>query len=295
MRTTTTVFILIVALLFAAMGSMFVVRESETAIVLNLGKVVRTDLKPGLHFKWPLVEEVRKFDARILTITATDEPYLTVEQQDVRVDFFANWRIVDVRTYYRAASGGNEEAATTRLTPIVTAALRNVINRSTLRQLAEGGRAALSADLIAGINTSAKELGVEVIDVRIKRIDLPDDSSAGQDSVLDRVYARMRADRTEEANRKRAEGQEAAAKIRAEAEREQRVILANAERDAQKARGEGDARAAQIAAAAYGQDAEFYAFYRSLEAYRGSMADGRTTIVLDPDSEFLRYFGQDGR
>ena len=283
------------ALLLAAMGSMFVVKESETAIVLNLGKVVRTGLEPGLHFKWPLVDEVRKFDARILTITRTDERYLTNEQQDVLVDFFANWRITDVRTYYRAVSGGNEQAAELRLSPIVVEALRNVINRSTLRQLAEGGRASISSELLANINRATAALGIEVVDVRIKRIDLPDDAVAGQDSVLDRVYARMRADRTEEANRKRAEGQEAAAKIKAEADRERRVILANAERDAQRLRGEGDARATELAAAAYGQDPEFYAFYRSLEAYRNAMADGQTTIVLDPDSEFLQYFRGDGR
>ena len=283
------------ALLLAAMGSMFVVKESETAIVLNLGKVVRTGLEPGLHFKWPLVDEVRKFDARILTITRTDERYLTSEQQDVLVDFFANWRITDVRTYYRAVSGGNEQAAELRLSPIVVEALRNVINRSTLRQLAEGGRASISSELLANINRATAALGIEVVDVRIKRIDLPDDDVAGQDSVLDRVYARMRADRTEEANRKRAEGQEAAAKIKAEADRERRVILANAERDAQRLRGEGDARATELAAAAYGQDPEFYAFYRSLEAYRNAMADGQTTIVLDPDSEFLQYFRGDGR
>ena len=283
------------ALLLAAMGSMFVVKESETAIVLNLGKVVRTGLEPGLHFKWPLVDEVRKFDARILTITRTDERYLTSEQQDVLVDFFANWRITDVRTYYRAVSGGNEQAAELRLSPIVVEALRNVINRSTLRQLAEGGRASISSELLANINRATAALGIEVVDVRIKRIDLPVDAVAGQDSVLDRVYARMRADRTEEANRKRAEGQEAAAKIKAEADRERRVILANAERDAQRLRGEGDARATELAAAAYGQDPEFYAFYRSLEAYRNAMADGQTTIVLDPDSEFLQYFRGDGR
>lgn len=283
------------AALLGAMGSVFVVNESQTAIVLNLGKVVRTGLEPGLHFKWPLVEEVRKFDSRILTIKATDERYLTSEQQDVLVDFFANWRIVDVRTYYRAASGGNEQAAATRLSPIVTEALRNVVNRSTLRQLAEGGRAGISADLLANINKSAAALGVEVVDVRIKRIDLPDDSTSGQDSVLDRVYGRMRADRTEEANRKRAEGLEAAEKIRAEAERESRVLVAEAERDAQKLRGEGDAKAAELGAAAYGSDAEFYSFYRSLEAYRASMSGNQTTVVLDPDSEFLQYFGNDRR
>ena len=295
MRTTSSILILAAVLMLAAMGSMFIVNESQTAIVLNLGKVVRTDLQPGLHFKWPLVEEVRKFDSRILTITETDARYLTSEQQDVLVDFFANWRIVDVRQYYLAVSGGNEQAAADRLSPIVVDALRNVVNASTLRELAEGGRTGMSPDLLAKINRAAGNLGIEVIDVRIKRIDLPDDSSAGQDSVLDRVYARMVADRAEEANRKRAEGQEAAAKIRAEAEREQRVLLANAERDAQKLRGEGDARAAEIAAAAYGQDAEFYDFYRSLEAYRASLGDGQTTIVLDPDSEFLKYFGRDGR
>jgi len=281
---------LVVALLLAAMGSVFVVNESQTAIVLNLGKVVRADLEPGLHFKWPLVEEVRKFDRRVLSLEDAPERYLTSEKKDVSVDFFVKWRIVDVATYYRAASGGSEEAARQRLTPIVKNALRNEINQRTLQEVVSAGRAELSGSFLALVNASAKSLGVEVVDVRIKRINLPEDST-----ILGTVFDRMRTERTQVANQLRAEGTELSETIRSEAERQRQVILAEAERDAQKLRGEGDARAAEIAAAAYGKDAEFYAFYRSLEAYRNSLADGQTTVVLDPDSEFLRYFGNDKR
>lgn len=286
---TLAVFIAIVAL-FAAMGSVFIVNEGQTAIVLNLGKVARADLKPGLHFKWPLVEDVRKFDQRILSLDDAPERYLTAEKKDVSVDFFVKWRIKDVATYYRTASGGSEEAARQRLTPIVKNALRNEINQRTLQEVVSAGRAELSGSFLEAVNTGANSLGVEVVDVRIKRINLPEDST-----ILDTVYGRMRTERTQVANQLRAEGVEQSETIRSEADRQRQVTIAEAERDAQKLRGEGDARAAEIAAAAYGQDAEFYAFYRSLEAYRNSMADGQTVLVLDPDSEFLRYFGSDKR
>lgn len=286
---TAILFAAIVALL-VAMGSVYVVNESQTAIVLNLGRVVRADIQPGLHFKWPLVEEVRKFDQRILSLDDQPERYLTSEKKDVSVDFFVKWRIKDVATYYRAASGGNEDVARQRLTPIVKNALRNEINQRTLQEVVSAGRAELSGSFLDAVNRSAESLGVEVVDVRIKRINLPEDST-----ILDTVYGRMRTERTQVANQLRAEGVELSETIRSEAERQRQVTIAEAERDAQKLRGEGDARAAEIAAAAYGKDAEFYAFYRSLEAYREAMADGQTVLVLDPDSELLRYFGNDKR
>ena len=281
---------LVVAGLLAAMGSVYVVNENQTAIVLNLGKVVRSGLEPGLHFKLPLVEEVRKFDRRILSLDDAPERYLTAEKKDVSVDFFVKWRIEDVSTFYRAASGGDEEAAKLRLTPIIKDALRNEINRLSLQEVVSGARVDLTSRLLAATKEGAATLGIRIVDIRIKRINLPEDST-----ILGSVFDRMRAERTRVANQLRAEGTEGAEEIRAEAERERQVILAEAERDAQRLRGAGDARAAELAAAAYGQDAEFYAFYRSLEVYRNSMADGQTVLVLDPDSEFLRYFGNDKR
>jgi membrane protease subunit HflC len=278
----------LVALLLA-MSSVFVVSEAQTAIVLNLGKIVRTDLQPGLHFKLPLVEEVRKFDRRLLSLDDAAERYLTAEKKDVEVDFFVKWRIKDVDTFYRT-SGGNEEAARARLRPIVKNALRNEINQRPLQSVVSSGRADLTQSLLKNINAGAATLGIVVIDVRIKRINLPQDSN-----ILESVYDRMRADRLKIANQLRAEGTQAAEGITANAERQRLVILAEAERDAQTQRGVGDARAADIGGKAYGQDAEFYAFYRSLEAYRATLGDGKTVMVLDPDSEFLRYFGQDGR
>jgi len=290
MRNPTSLIVAGILLLFLLVSSVFVVSESQTALVLNLGKVVRSDLKPGLHFKWPLVEEARKFDRRILSLDDAPERYLTAEKKDVEIDFFVKWKIVDVTTFYRAASGGDEGAAKARLTPIVQNALKDEINQLDLKAVLSSGRSDLTSRLLKNINASASTLGIEVLDVRIKRINYPQDSE-----ILPSVFNRMRAERTRVANQLRAEGEQAAQGIKAEAERERLVLLADAERDAQARRGEGDGRAAEIYAGAYGQDAEFYAFYRSLEVYRASLADGRTTLVLDPNSEFLRYFGKDGR
>ena len=272
-----------VILLFS---SVFIVNESQTAIVLNLGKVVRSDLKPGLHFKVPFVQEVRKFDRRLLTLDDNPERYLTVEKKDVEVDFFVKWRIKDVTAYYRATSGGNEEAAAQRLTPIIKNTLRNDINSFTLQKLVSGERTELAQRLLKPINLGAATLGIEVVDIRIKRINFPKDAK-----IRDQVLERMRSERKQVANALRAEGFAESERIRAEAERESQVILADAQREAQKVRGEGDAEVARISAAAYGQDADFYAFYRSLEAYKASFADGKSTMVVDPDSEFLKYFG----
>ncbi|MCX7043654.1 MAG: protease modulator HflC [Gammaproteobacteria bacterium] len=290
MRNLTTIVVVAAIGFLLLMGSVFIVNESQTALVLNLGKVVRTDLKPGLHFKLPIVEDVRRFDRRILSLDDAPERYLTAEKKDVEVDFFVKWRIIDVTTFYTAASGGDEGAAKARLTPIVKNALRNEINQLDLAAVVSSGRSDLTGRLLKNINVAASTLGIEVLDVRIKRINLPQDSD-----ILVSVFNRMRAERTRVANQLRAEGEQASQGIRAEAERERQVLLADAERDAQARRGEGDGRAAEVGAAAYGQDAEFYAFYRSLEAYRNSLADGKTVMVLDPDSEFLRYFGKDSR
>ena len=290
MRNLTTYLVVGLVALVLLFASVFIVNEGQTAIVLNLGKIVRTDLKPGLHFKVPLVEEVRKFDRRILTFGADPERFLTSEKKDVEVDYFIKWRIKNVATFYRAASGGDEKAAQDRLLPTVKNVLNNEINQLSLQDVVASSRSDLTNRLLKNVNEGAATLGIEVIDIRIKRINLPQDSQ-----ILTSVFNRMRAERTRVANQLRAEGTQGSDGIRAEADRASRVIIADAERDAQLVRGEGDARAAEIGAGAYGQDAEFYAFYRSLEAYKASMTDGKTTMVLDPDSEFLRYFRNDGR
>ncbi|AJQ84635.1 protease modulator HflC [Xanthomonas oryzae] len=278
---------LIVAVLLTLMGSVFVVREDQTAMVLNLGRVVRADLKPGLHFKIPLVESVRVFDRRFQVLDTAPARYFTAEQKDVSVDFFAIGYISDVRAFYRA-TGGEESVANSRLAPIITDSLRNQINSRTLQQLVSGDRSELIASQLKGINGAIKGLGMQITDLRIKQIDLPTDSQ-----VINDVYERMRAQRKQEASKLRAEGEEQALTIRAQADRESTVIVADAERDAQKLRGEGDAEAARIYGQAGSKDPSFYAFYRSLEAYRSSMTDGNGVIVLDKNDPFLQYLKSD--
>ncbi|USJ01402.1 protease modulator HflC [Xanthomonas prunicola] len=278
---------LIVAVLLTLMGSVFVVREDQTAMVLNLGRVVRADLKPGLHFKIPVVESVRVFDRRFQVLDTAPARYFTAEQKDVSVDFFAIGYISDVRAFYRA-TGGEESVANSRLAPIITDSLRNQINSRTLQQLVSGDRSELIASQLKGINGAIKGLGMQITDLRIKQIDLPTDSQ-----VITDVYERMRAQRKQEASKLRAEGEEQALTIRAQADRESTVIVADAERDAQKLRGEGDAEAARIYGQAGSKDPAFYAFYRSLEAYRGSMTDGNGVIVLDKNDPFLQYLKSD--
>ncbi|MEG2803476.1 protease modulator HflC [Stenotrophomonas sp.] len=278
---------LAVAALLGLLGSVYVVREDQTAMVLNLGKVVRADIKPGLHFKVPLVESVRVFDRRFQVLDTAPARYFTAEQKDVSVDFFAIGRISDVRSYYRA-TGGDATLANARLAPIITDSLRNQINSRTLQQLVSGDRSELIANQLTGINKAVKELGMEIIDLRIKQIDLPTDSQ-----VINDVYERMRAQRKQEAAKLRAEGEEQSLTIRAQADRDSTVIVAEAERDAQQLRGAGDAEAARIYGKAGAADPSFYAFYRSLEAYRGSMSDGNGVIVLDKNDPFLQYLKSD--
>jgi len=276
-----------VAVLLGLMGSVFFVREGQTALVLNLGRVARADLEPGMHFKIPLVESARVFDRRFQILETPPERYLTLERKDVSIDFFAIGYISDVRAFFRA-TGGDERIATTRLAPIITDSLRNEINARTLVQLVSGDRNEIVSRQLTAINEGADTLGMEITDIRLKQIDLPTDSD-----VINQVYERMRAQRMQVASKLRAEGEEQARIIRAQADRDQTVLVAEAERDAQRLRGEGDAEAAEIYARANSADPGFYAFYRSLEAYRGAFADGQGVIVLDRDDPFLRYMNSD--
>ena len=252
-------------------------------MVLKFGRVERT-AGPGLHFKFPLIESARVFDRRLQVLDAEPERYLTSERKDVSVDFFAIGMIEDVGQFYRA-TGGDESVAVQRLAPIIKDALRNEINARTLTQVVSGNRSDLITEQLAAINRGAETVGVKIVDLRIKRIDLPTDSQVIQD-----VYRRMRAQRQQVASALRAEGEEAAQTIRAEADRERTVVLAEAERDAALLRGAGDAQAARVYAAAYGDDPAFYAFHRSLQAYREAFADGQGVVVLEEDDEFLEYF-----
>ena len=276
-----------IAVLFGLLGSVFIVREGQTAMVLNLGRVVRTDLEPGLHFKWPLVETAPIFDRRLQVLEAEPERYLTSERKDVSVDFFAVGRIDDARAFYRA-TGGDESVAVARLAPIIKDSLRNEINARTLQQVVSGDRSAIVNQQLVAINRGAATMGVSIIDLRIKRIELPTDSQVIQD-----VYRRMRAQRQQVASRLRAEGAEQAQTVRSQADREQAVIIAEAEGDAQRLHGEGDATATRIYAEAANKDPGFYAFQRSLEAYRKSFADGQGVIVMDRDDPFLQYLKTD--
>lgn len=270
-------------LILLGFNSVFVVNEGQSALLLQFGRIMRTDYQPGLHFKIPLVQQVVWFDERILSLDAQPERYFTSEKKSVNVDFYVKWRIADNAMYYRA-TGGDQLQAVQRLTPIIKDALRFEFNARTLQELISGGRKDITERVRQQTDVAArKNLGIAVVDVRIKRIDLPDE-------VSESVYKRMRAERLQLANELRYTGQEAAAKIQADADRQGQVLRADADRDAAKIRGEGDAQAAAIYAQSYGQDPEFFAFYRSMAAYRKSFEDGKGVLVLKPDSEFLRYF-----
>ncbi|MGY0558359.1 MULTISPECIES: protease modulator HflC [unclassified Lysobacter] len=276
-----------VAVLLLFMGSTYVVREGQVAMVLNLGRVDRTGLEPGLHFKWPLVERAMVFDRRLMVLDAEPERYLTSERKDVSVDFFTVGMIEDVRAFYRA-TGGDESLAIDRLAPIIKDSLRNEINARTLKEIVSGDRSEIIERQLDGINEGAATVGVRIIDLRIKQIDLPTDSQVIQD-----VYRRMSAQRHQVASRLRAEGAEQAQTVRAQADRERTVIIAEAERDAQRLRGQGDAEATAAYAKAANKDPAFYAFQRSLEAYRDAFSDGQGVIMLDSEDDFLQYFGND--
>lgn len=262
--------------------SAFTVKQWELAIKLRLGEIVDADYKPGLHWMIPFINNVKTFDSRIQTLDVRPQRFLTVEQKDVIVDSFVKWRIANVGQYYRS-TGGNAVRTSSLLAERINTSLRDEFGKRTIKEVVSGERAEIMSLLTRAADEKAGELGVEVIDVRIKRIDLPTEVSGS-------VYERMRAERERVARDLRAKGDEAAEKIRAEADRQRQVILANAYRDAEKLRGEGDAKAAAIYAKAFNTDSEFYAFYRSLAAYRKIFAASSDMMVLKPDSEFFKYF-----
>jgi membrane protease subunit HflC len=283
---TRTIFlILVVALGVLGVSSLFIVTETEFAIKFQLGRIVKSDYGPGLHVKAPFINNVRKFDNRLLTLDTNPEQMLTSEQKFVAVDSFVKWRIVDVERFYTSTQG-NERVALNRLDSIVKDRIRNQIASRTLVEVISEQRVSTMQDIAVAANEAAAEFGIQVDDVRIKAIELPDD-------VRESVFRRMQADRQKEANLYRFEGRESAERIRADADREAQIILAEAERDGQTLRGEGDARSTEIYANAFGQDEEFYAFTRSLQAYGNSFGNSTDVMVLNPASSFFDYFGGD--
>ncbi len=278
--------IVIAAIILLAINCVFVVREGQTGILLQFGRIVESGYQPGLHFKIPLMQQALRFDSRLQTLDAAAERYLTSEKKDVNVDFVVKWKIENPTTFYTAVAG-DQERAQQRLAPMVKDGMRTAINSRTLKEVVSSARSDLTDTLVKNANLKSNNLGIKIVDVRIKRVDLPEASS-----VLRSVYERMRSERKQVADALRAEGSEAAERIRSDADRQVQVIKAEAYREAQTGRGEGDAEAAKIYAAAYGKDPEFYAFYRSLEAYREAFKPSNGVLVLDPKSEFLHYFQQ---
>ena len=266
--------------------SVYIVRETERAILLRFGAVSRADVSPGLHVKLPIAEEVKKFDARVLTLDSGPETYYTLEKKPLIVDSFAKWRIVDVQNYYTASSG-DESRANRVLQERVNEGLRNAISRRDMHEVISGERDQLMQELTADLNRVMKEaVGVEVIDVRVKRIDLPTEVSTS-------VYDRMNSEREIEARQYRAQGEELALGIRADAERQTVVIEAEAYREGEQIRGDGDARSTSIYADAFNKDPEFYEFTRSINAYANVFGDKSDMLVLDPNSEFFKYLKSD--
>ena len=284
-----TKFLLVFSLLLAVLAnSLFVITEFERGVKLQFGKLVDDDLQPGLHFKIPFAEQVRIFDGRILTVDAQPDSFFTSEKKRLIVDSYAKWRIQDVGTYYKA-TGGIESVAQNRLANRVNEGLRNQFGDRTLKEVVSGEREELMSNITEGLNTTVlQSLGMEVVDVRVKRIDLPSE-------VSNQVYRRMTAERTKEATELRSTGKEQAEKIRASADRERTIELANAYRDAEQLRGKGDAEAAGIYADAFSQDEEFYAFMRSLNAYKAAFSNKGDIMLVEPDSDFFKYLkNQDG-
>lgn len=273
---------LIVLVVAIISDSVYTVKETERALLLRFGAVTEEDVAPGLHFKMPIADEVRRFDARVLTQDAAPERYYTLEKKPLMVDSFAKWRIKDVGRYYTASSG-DETRARLLLSQRVDEGLRNEISKRDMHSVVSGERDQLMSDLTRDLNESMqRDVGVEVIDVRVKRIDLPSDVSAA-------VYNRMNSERKIEAEQHRAQGRELALGIVADADRQVVVIEAEAYREAERMRGDGDAKASEIYAEAFNQDPEFYEFYRSINAYSNVFGQDGDLLVLDPNGDFFKY------
>ena len=277
------VFFLVV--LVGVSNTLYVISEFERGITLRFGQLIEADIQPGLHVKIPFLDDVRRFDARILTVDAQPASFFTVEKKRLIVDSYAKWKIANVETYYKATNGV-ERTAENRLAKRINDGLRNQFGTRTLREVVSGERDLLMKDITQDLNSSVRdELGIEIVDIRVKRIDLPQEVSS-------QVFRRMTAERDKEAQELRSTGKEKAEKIRASADRERTIELANAYRDAEELRGEGDAKAASIYAEAYQQDAEFYSFIRSLNAYKAAFSSKGDIMLVEPDSQFFKYLKQ---
>ncbi len=274
--------IIVAAIVWLGSMSFFVVEQRELAIKFRLGEFDRADYQPGIYFKIPFINNVRKFERRILTLDAQPERYLTLEKKNVIVDSFIKWRIADVSSYYKTMAG-DERRAGQRLAQVIKNGLRDEFGKRTIQEAISGERAQIMNVITAQIEEQATQFGIEVVDVRIKRIELPPEVSGS-------VYQRMRAERDRVAKELRSRGAEAAERIRADADRQRTVILAEAYRDSERLRGEGDGKAADIYAKAFNKDAKFYALYRSLTAYKNVFSAPSDVLVLDPKSEFFKYF-----
>lgn len=282
MRNIAFVLVIVLGALLVLSSSAFVVDQRRHAMILQFGEVVSVKTEPGLYFKVPVFQSVRFFEKRILTIdTQEPERFITSEKKNVLVDSFVKWRIVDAKQYYISVSG-DEMKAQNRLTQTINDGLRAEFGKRTIHEVVSGERDKIMEILREKANLDAKKIGVEVLDVRLKRVDLPQE-------VSDSVFKRMDAERKRVANELRSQGAAESEKVRADADKQKEVIIAEANREAQRIKGEGDAKAASIYAAAYNQQPEFYAFYRSLEAYRNSFKSKSDFLILEPNSEFFKY------
>lgn len=271
------------AIFTIVMMSVFTVSETETAIKFKLGEIVEADYKPGLHWKFPFINNVKKFDSRILTLDSSPERFLTAEKKNVIVDSFVKWRIGDVKTFYTSVAGDVYQA-NVRLDQIIKDSFRSEFSKRDIKQLVSSDRSVIRKALITNTAAAAAHLGIDIVDVQVKRIDLPSEVSQS-------VYQRMEAERARVAREFRSQGSEAAEKVRADADKQKEIILANAYRDSEVAKGRGDAKASVIYAEAYGENVEFYAFYRSMAAYKETFNNKSANImVTEPDSDFFKYF-----
>ncbi len=284
---TASVVVLLAIVAIIGSRSLFIISETERGVLLKFGEVVRDDIMPGIYFKVPVMNQVKKFDARVLTLDSRPARFLTVEKKNVEVDSYAKWRIIDVKGYY-TSTNGDENRAQRLLEQRINEGLRNEFAQRSLQEVVSGERDQLMIDLTKQLNEfTQSSLGIEVVDVRVKKIDLPD-------SVSGPIFNRMAAERKREAKEHRSKGEEQAAIIRADADKQRTILEAQAYKQAELLRGEGDAGAAAIYANAFDRDPEFYAFVRSLNAYRATFSGKQDVMVLSPDSQFFEYFKDSG-
>jgi len=264
--------------------SLFIVRESEQAMVMQFGKPLARYTEPGLKFKVPLIQNVKYFDQRVLDVDTVPEEVILADQKRIVVDTFARYRITDMLMYYTALA--TEQQANTRLNNLLNSTMRSTLGNTTISDILSEKRSVLMSSIKSQVNTAVSRMGIEIVDVRIGRADLPEQTSQS-------IYARMRTEREREAAEFRAKGQEQSQEIRSKADKERTILLAEAEKESQKFRGLGDEGAIKIFAEAYGRDPEFYAFYRTMEAYRNSLTPETTTMILDPRGDFFRFFNDE--